>query len=74
MEGLQVLALLTQAHEVNRLARHRPDRERRAATRVAVQLGQADPVDADLAVKKTGRIHRVLTRHGVGHQEGIARL
>ena len=74
VEGFDHVQLFAGAHELDGLARHRPDRQRRAAAGVAVQLGQQHAVDAQRVVKGLGRVHRVLTGHGIHHQQDLVGL
>ena len=48
-----------------------PDGEGRAATGVAVQLGQHHAVDAQRLVKGSGGVHRILAGHGIHHQQDL---
>ena len=68
------IQLLAYAGEFYGLARHRRDRERRAAARVAVQLRQHDARDVQRLVEGGGRVHRVLARHRVHDQHDLRRL
>ena len=71
VEGIELLA---HAHELDRLARDVLDRERGATARVAVELGEDDPVDVELVVEGLGRGDRVLPRHGVADEVDVLRL
>ena len=51
-----------------------PDRERRAAARVAIHFGQDDASDAEPLVELIRRLHRVLTGHGVGDKQDFGRV
>ena len=69
MEGLDIAQLFAGTGKLDGLARHGPDRQRRAAAGVAVQLGDNDAVDAQLFIEGFRHIHGVLTGHGVHHQQ-----
>ena len=72
-KGSMIRELLARAAELDGLARHRADGQRRAAAGVAVQLGQDHAVDVQLLVKGLGDVDRVLTGHGVNHQQDFLR-
>ena len=48
-----------------------PNGERRAAARVAVELGENDSGDAEAFVEFSGGANRVLTDHSVGDEENF---
>jgi hypothetical protein len=50
-----------------------PDRERGAAARIAVHLGEDDRVDADGLVELVGDRDRVLAGHRVDHEQHVMR-
>ena len=62
------------AGERNRHADDRHHRQRRAAARVAIELGEHDAGDADAAVELAGALDRVLPGHRVGDVEQVRRL
>ena len=74
MERLDHVQLFAGTHKLDGLAGGRPDRECRAAAGVAVQLGQQHAVDAQRLVKRLGGVDRVLTGHGVHHQQDLVGL
>ena len=53
---------------------HGPDRKRRAASGVAVHLGQDHAADVQILVEFLRHIDRVLAGHGVGHEQDLAGL
>ncbi len=68
---LERVVFFAHAHEFHRRAGHLADRKRRAAARIAVQLGQDHARDAQPLVKFAGRAHRVLPDHGVGDEQNF---
>ena len=74
MEGLYHVELLAHADELDGLARGRPDGERRAAPCVAVEFCKHDAGNAERLIKGGGRVHGVLTGHGVHHEKDLRRL
>ncbi|VTR70866.1 hypothetical protein DESC_870022 [Desulfosarcina cetonica] len=74
MECFQVAELFTDADEFDRLAGNRPNRQGRAATGVAVHFGEHHAADVQAFVKGLGDVHRVLTGHGIGHQQDVGGL
>ncbi len=71
---LEILQLLADADKFDRLARHRLQTERRAAPRVAVQLGQDRPGDLQRLVEMRGHIDRLLPRGRVKNKEDFLRF
>ena len=71
VKQLDHVQLFAGAHELDGLARGRPDGQGRAASCVAVQLGQQHPVDAQGLVEGGGGVHGVLAGHGIHHQEDL---
>jgi hypothetical protein len=65
--------LLAAADKRNRHADHRHNRERRAAARVAVDLGQHHAGDADLRVELAGALDRILPGHRIRDVEQVRR-
>ena len=59
------------AHEFHRRAGHFADRKRRAAARVAVELGQHHAGESQPLVEFARRAHRVLPDHGVGDEQDL---
>ena len=74
MEGLEVVELLAGTHKFDRLAGDRPDRQRRAAAGIAVELGEDDPVDAEGLIERLGDVDGVLAGHRVDHQQDLIRM
>ena len=74
VELVQRLHLLARADELDRLVHHAADRERRTAARIAVELGEHHAVDVQALVEGLRRVHRVLTGHGVHHEERLLRV
>ena len=74
MERLDVLQLLADTGELDGLACDCADGKRRAASRVAVQLGQHHGIDVQPLVKALSGVHRVLTGHGVHDQHDLVGL
>ena len=71
MEDLNGVQLLAHADEFDGLAGDGLDRERSAAAGVTVQLGQHHTGDVQRFIKGAGGVHRVLTNHGVYHQQNF---
>ena len=71
VEQLDHVQLFAGAHELDGLAGGGPDGQGRAASGVAVQLGEHDAVDAQGLVKGGGGVDGILTGHGVYHQENF---
>ncbi len=74
VKRLQVLQPLADADERDRHADDAHHRERRAAARVAVELGQHDAGHAHPGVELAGALHRVLPGHRIGDKQQIRRL
>ena len=74
VEHLDVGQLFAYAAKLDRLARHRPDGQRRAAARVAVELGQHDAGDVHDLVELLRDVDRVLTGHRVDDQQDLGRI
>ena len=71
IKRVQSIVFFACAHELYRRARYFADRKRRAAARVAVELGQYDARKAQPFVKFARRAHRVLSDHGVGDEQNF---
>ena len=71
VERLEVLELLAGAGEEDRLADHFLHRQRRAATRVAVDLGEDHAVEADGLVERLRDVDRFLTGHRVDDEQRV---
>ncbi len=69
MEDLELRELLAHADELDGSAGDGLDRKGRAASGVAVHLGEHYARDAELGVEGLGHVDRVLSRHGVGNEE-----
>ena len=74
MEQLDHVQLFAGADELDGLSGGGPDGQCRAASGVAVQLGQHHAVDAQCVVEGLGGVHRVLAGHGVHHQQDLVGL
>ena len=74
MEGLQRIALLTHAEELDRLAGDMPHRKRRTTPGVAIDLGQHHAGQRQCIAERTGGVRRILTGHGVDHEQRFRRL
>ncbi len=73
IEDREVLHPLADADELDRHAEHAVDRERRAAARIAVHLGEDDAGQADRFVESLGDPDGFLPGHPVGHQKNLQR-
>ena len=69
IELLEVGELLAHTDKENRLAGDRLDRERRAAARVAVELGHNHTVHPDLVLEGLRDIDRFLTGHRIDREQ-----
>ncbi len=74
MEHIEGIHLLTDTDELDGLLHHRTDSESRTTTGVAVQLGQHHAVEVQAVVEGLGRVHGILTRHGIDHKQGLMRM
>ena len=74
MERLEILELLADARELDRLAGHRPQAQGGAAAGVAVELGQDGAGDVERLVEMRGHVHRLLAGGGVEHEQDFLRL
>ena len=73
IKRVQRVVFFARAHEFHRRSRHFADGKRRAAARVAVELGQDDAGQAEPLVKFAGGADRVLPDHGVRHEQDFRR-
>ena len=73
MEWLEVLELLAQAHEFDRLLGHRFQAQRRAAARVAVELGQNAAGDLKRLIEVRCHVDRFLPGGRIEHQQDFVR-
>ena len=73
-ERLELIELLADAGELDRTLRDLAHRERRAAARVAIELGQNDAGDAQRLVKMRGHADRLLAGGRVGDEQDFLRL
>ena len=71
IKRFQRVVFFADAHELYRRAGHFADGKRRAAARVAVQLGEDDAGEAEALVKFARGAHRVLPDHGVGDEQNF---
>ncbi len=74
MEVLDLVELLADRGELDRLAGDRLDRERRAAARVSVELGQDHAVERDALVEGLRDGDGFLAGHRVEHEQDVRRL
>jgi hypothetical protein len=73
VKRLECVGLLARAHEADRLARHLAHRQRHAALRVTVCLGQHDARQGQALVEGRRGIDGVLTCHAVDDKERLDR-
>ena len=71
MERLEPGELLAHARELDRLAGDVAHRERRAAARVAVELGEHDAGERQALVERARDVDRVLALHRVDHEQRL---
>jgi hypothetical protein len=74
VEHLQAVDLLAGARELDGRAGDLPHRQRRAAARIAVGLGQDDAGQRQRLLEGLGGVDRVLALHGVDHEQGLDRV
>ena len=74
VERLELVELLAGTREQDRLADDLLHRQRRAAPRVAVDLGEDDAVEADRVVERLRDVHRFLTGHRVDDEQRVVRF
>ena len=74
VELVDGLHLFARTDEFDGLVHHRADGEGRAAAGVAVQFGEHHAVEVQPVVELLCRVHGVLSRHGVHHEERFVRL
>ena len=74
IKDLEVLRLLAGADELDRHTRDRLDGQRRAAARIAVELGEDQAGETEGVVKRLGDIHRLLPERAVGDEEDFIGL
>src|SRR5918995_5162244 len=74
MEILELVELLADRGELDRLPGHGLDGEGRTTARVAVELRQDDAVERDPSVESVGNGDCFLTSHRVEHEQDVRRL
>ncbi len=74
MEGVQCLGFLTHPQELDRLAGDGAHRQRGATTGVSIHLGQDHAGERQRLAKRLRRVGRILTGHGIDHEQGFHRL
>ena len=71
VEHLQGIHLFAHAEKLDRHPGDLADRDRRAAARIAVHLGQDQAGDRHPLVEALRNVHRFLTGHGIGNQQNL---
>ena len=71
MEGVDSFHLLTRTDELDGLGNHSADTQSRTTAGITVELGQHHAVEIQTVVELLSRVHRILTRHGVNHEQGL---
>ena len=74
MERLERVVLFAHAYELDRLACDLANGKRRAAAGVAIHLGQHHAGKRQLLVELVGGVDRILSGHGVGHEQDFLRI
>ena len=69
MKGFETRQLLSNAGELDRLARHVTNRKCGTASRITIQLGQNDAGQRQRLAERLRRIDRVLPEHGVNDKQ-----
>ena len=69
VKHLEAGQLLAGAGELDRRAGDMPHRQRRAAARIAIELGQNHAGERQRVVKRLGGIDGILAEHGIGHKQ-----
>ena len=73
MEHIECFHFFARTDELNRFVHYRADRKRSTATGVTVQFGEYDTIEIDAVVELFGGVHRILTGHGIDHEECFGR-
>ncbi len=74
MERLQGVGFLARTQELDRFAGDVAHRKRCATTGVAIGLGQHDAGQRQGVIECRSGVGRVLTGHGIDHEQGFVRL
>ena len=71
---LKGVGLLADTQELDRFAGDMADRQRRTTAGITIDLGQDDPGQRQGFIEGLGGIGRVLTGHGIDHEQGLGRF
>ena len=74
VERLEVAQVLAGGREDDRAARHAGDRQRGAASGIAVEFGEHDAGEVDAILERLRRGHGVLTDHRVDDEQHLVRV
>ena len=74
MEGVNGLHFLARTHELDGLVHHGADAEGSTTTCVTIQLGENHTRIVQPLVELLGRVHGILSRHGIHHEENLVRM
>ena len=74
VEHVEGFHFLARAHKLNGLIHHGAYRKGSTAARVAVEFREHHAVEVEAFVELLSRVHGVLTRHGVHHEERFVGL
>ena len=74
IKALEAVEFFAHTHEFDGLAGDHADGKRRTASGVAVDLGENHAGEREFLAEGFGSVDRVLTDHGVDHEEGLDRI
>ncbi len=74
VKDIERFHLFARRDELDGLADHGLDGEGRTAAGIAVHLGEDHTVEVEIVIEGLGRLHGVLTGHGIDHEEGFGRF
>ena len=69
MEHVDGFHLLTSTNKLDRLRHHRADTQGSTTAGIAVEFSKHNTIEVQAVVKLLGRVHGILTRHGVHNEQ-----